>query len=81
MGKVLHLPAWLVEHDGLFYNFYNAANAESSRWASPLQPTSWTGPGTPATRSCATARRYDEQFCSDGKVFRDGDHWVMFYFA
>jgi beta-xylosidase len=24
---------------------------------------------------------YDEQFCSDGKVFRDGDHWVMFYFG
>ena len=20
-------------------------------------------------------------FCSDGKVFRDGDHWVMFYFG
>lgn len=24
---------------------------------------------------------YDAQFCSDGKVFRDGDHWVMFYFG
>jgi hypothetical protein len=24
---------------------------------------------------------YDEQFCSDGKVFRDGDHWIMFYFG
>jgi len=24
---------------------------------------------------------YDEKFCSDGKVFRDGDHWVMFYFG
>ena len=24
---------------------------------------------------------YDSQFCSDGKVFRDGDHWVMFYFG
>ena len=24
---------------------------------------------------------YDEQFCSDRKVFRDGDHWTMFYFG
>ncbi len=24
---------------------------------------------------------YDERFCSDGKVFRDGDHWSMFYFG
>ena len=24
---------------------------------------------------------YDEQFASDPKVFRDGDHWVMFYFG
>ena len=24
---------------------------------------------------------YDEKFVSDGKVFRDGDHWVMFYFG
>ena len=24
---------------------------------------------------------YDSQVCSDGKVFRDGDHWVMFYFG
>ena len=24
---------------------------------------------------------YDESFCFDGKVFRDGDHWVMFYFG
>jgi predicted GH43/DUF377 family glycosyl hydrolase len=24
---------------------------------------------------------YDSRLCSDGKVFRDGDHWVMFYFG
>ncbi|MCX7006801.1 MAG: hypothetical protein NTY53_06070, partial [Kiritimatiellaeota bacterium] len=23
----------------------------------------------------------DEKFCSDPKVFRDGDHWTMFYFG
>ena len=24
---------------------------------------------------------YDEDFASDPKVFRDGDHWAMFYFG
>ena len=24
---------------------------------------------------------FDSQFCSDPKVYRDGDHWVMFYFG
>jgi hypothetical protein len=24
---------------------------------------------------------YDEQLCSDGKVFFDRDHWVMLYFG
>ncbi|MBI5092909.1 MAG: hypothetical protein HZB26_10765 [Candidatus Hydrogenedentes bacterium] len=24
---------------------------------------------------------YDEQFASDPKVFRDGDHWTIFYFG
>jgi predicted GH43/DUF377 family glycosyl hydrolase len=24
---------------------------------------------------------YDESFCSDPKIFRDGDHWVMIYFG
>lgn len=24
---------------------------------------------------------FDERFCSDPKVFRDGGHWTMFYFG
>jgi hypothetical protein len=73
---------WLVEHAGKFYDFYNAANGgvEQMGLATSSDLLTWTRhPGNPVVRN----RRggYDEQFCSDGKVFRDGDHWVMFYFG
>ena len=56
--------------------------AASSRWAWPLSTDllNWKRyAGNPVVRNRPGG--YDEQFCSDGKVFRDGDHWVMFYFG
>jgi predicted GH43/DUF377 family glycosyl hydrolase len=35
--------------------------------------------GNPIVRNRAGG--FDAQFCSDGKIFRDGDHWTMFYFG
>ena len=73
---------WLVEHQGKFYNFYNAANGgiEQLGVATSTELLNWTRyPGNPVVRNRAGA--YDAQFCSDGKVFWDGDHWVMFYFG
>ena len=73
---------WLVEHEGRFYNFYNAANGsvEQIGLATSTDLLNWTRhPGNPVLRNRPGG--YDEQFCSDGKVFRDGDHWVMFYFG
>ena len=73
---------WLVEHEGRFYDFYNAAggHAEQTGIAFSTDLLNWSRyAGNPVLRN----RRggYDEQFCSDPKVFRDGDHWVMFYFG
>jgi len=73
---------WLVEHEGRYYNFYNAANggAEQLGLATSTDLLNWTRyPGNPVLRNRPGG--HDEQFCSDGKVFRDGDHWVMFYFG
>jgi predicted GH43/DUF377 family glycosyl hydrolase len=36
-------------------------------------------PGSPILRNRPDG--YDAQFASDPKVFRDGDHWTMFYFG
>ena len=73
---------WLVEHAGRFYNFYNAANGpiEQLGLATSGNLLDWTRyAGNPVIRNRPGG--YDEKFCSDGKVFRDGDHWTMFYFG
>ena len=73
---------WLVEHEGRFFDFYNAANGhvEQSGLAFSGDLLNWTRhTANPVLRNRAGG--YDEKFCSDPKVFRDGDHWTMFYFG
>lgn len=73
---------WLVEHQGRFFNFYNAAQGgvEQTGLAFSTDLLSWMRfPANPVIRNRPGG--FDEQFASDPKVFRDGDHWVMFYFG
>jgi len=73
---------WLVEHQGRFFDFYNAANGgiEQMGMARSDDLLNWKRhPGNPVVRNRPGG--FDERFCSDGKVFRDGDHWTMFYFG
>jgi hypothetical protein len=73
---------WLLEHAGRFYDFYNAANGgtEQMGMASSTNLLDWKRyDQNPIVRNRRGS--YDESFCSDGKVFRDGDHWTMFYFG
>lgn len=73
---------WLVENEGRFYNYYNAADGgrEQMGMATSTNLIDWTRhDGNPVLRNRAGG--YDAEFCSDGKVFRDRDHWVMFYFG
>jgi len=75
---------WLVEHEGRFYNFYNAKKMpewiEQMGLATSDNLTDWNrhseNPVIPVTPG-----GYDEKFVADGKVFWDTDHWVMFYFG
>ncbi len=73
---------WLVEQDGRFHDFYNAANGHNEQMgdATSTNLLDWNRyAGNPIVRNRPGG--YDSDFCSDGKVFRDGDHWVMFYFG
>ncbi len=73
---------WLVEQGDRFYDFYNAANGgtEQTGLAISSDLQSWTRhAGNPVVR--VRQGGYDERFASDPKVFRDGDHWIMFYFG
>ncbi len=74
---------WLIEEGGKFWNFYNAAKGSMEQMGivHSTDMLHWTRyPGNPIVRNGAPGS-YDEQFCSDGKVLRDGDHWAMFYFG
>ena len=73
---------WLVEHEGRFYDFYNAARdgIEQSGLAYSKDLLTWTRhEGNPVLRNRKGG--YDERFCSDPKVYRDGDHWTCIYFG
>lgn len=73
---------WLVEHEGRFYDFYNAARGgiEQTGLATSTDLLAWKRhTGNPIIRNRQGG--YDEKFCSDPKVFRDGDHWTMIYFG
>lgn len=73
---------WLLEADGKFWDFYNAAqgSCEQMGVATSTDMISWARyEGNPVVK--VRAEGYDSEFCSDGKVFRDGDHWVMIYFG
>ena len=86
--------SWLMEHDGLFYVFYNAKDVDD--YGSVVVPPPWIEQtGLAVSRDLVTWERYalnpvlsagapgafDERFASDPCVLRDGDVWVMFYFG
>lgn len=75
---------WLVEYKDKYYNFYNAKKMpqwiEQMGLATSENLMDWTRyESNPIVR--VRPGGYDNSFCSDGKVFRDGDHWIMFYFG
>ncbi|WP_243063582.1 hypothetical protein [Humibacter sp. RRB41] len=86
--------SWLMEHDGLFYVFYNAKNRDV--FGTVTVPPPWIEQtGVAVSNDLVNWRRlqddpvlragrsgdFDEIFASDPCVLRDGDRWVMFYFG
>ncbi|EDY84746.1 hypothetical protein VDG1235_4379 [Verrucomicrobiia bacterium DG1235] len=78
----IYLP-WLVEHEDLFYNFYNAANGklEQMGLATSDDLYHWKRYAENPVLSNGQKGTYHQVFCSDAKVFRDEDHWSMFFFG
>ncbi|MBK9137986.1 MAG: hypothetical protein IPM17_04385 [Verrucomicrobia bacterium] len=73
---------WLVEHRGRFFNFYNAANGGTEQTGLAFSTDLLTWMRYPANPVIPVrVGGFDEQFASDPKVFRDGDHWTMLYFG
>ena len=73
---------WLVEYNNQFYDFYNAASGSTEQTGLALSDNlfDWTRyPDNPIVK--VRPGGFDSQFASDPKVYRDGDHWIMFYFG
>ena len=74
---------WLVEAEGRYYDFYNAAAGEIEQMGLAFSDDliKWRRfEQNPVIRN-GPEGSYNQTFCSDGKVFRDRDHWVMFFFG
>ncbi len=77
----IYMP-WLLEYRGRFFDFYNAAHyshAQTGVASSPDMRHWIHSPANPGIRNQPGG--YDAGFASDPKVYRDGDHWTMFYFG
>ena len=79
--------SWLMEHDGIYYLFYNAKNQGDGRWieqtgvATSPDLIHWKRhPGNPILR-VGESGDFDDIFASDPCVFRFQDRWIMFYYA
>ena len=74
---------WLVEHQGKFYNLYNAANGHVEQMGLALSDDllTWRRYEHNPVIPNGPKGSYNEKFSSDGKIFRDGDHWVGFFFG
>ncbi len=76
----------LIEHNGVYYLFYNAKNQER-RWqeqtgvATSTDLKTWKRhEGNPVIRNGA-AGSWDERFASDPCVMLDRNRWLLFYFG
>jgi predicted GH43/DUF377 family glycosyl hydrolase len=74
---------WLVEHNGKFYNLYNAANGHIEQMGLALSDDllEWKRYEHNPVIPNGPKGSYNEKFSSDGKIYRNGDHWACFFFG
>ena len=79
--------SWLMEHDGVYYLFYNAKDKAEWPWleqtgiARSSDLVHWERyEGNPVLK-VGNPGSFDDVFASDPCVFRCGSDWVMFYFG
>lgn len=74
---------WLIENEGKYYNFYNAANGsvEQLGMASSSDLFEWKRNENNPVIPIGAEDSYNEKFSSDAKIFWDKDHWVSFFFG
>lgn len=81
-NKVIYSPC-VFEFDGKFWNFYNAkgiAGREQIGFATSTDLVQWKRyEGNPVIEN--NPNGYDALLAANPEIYRDKDHWVMFYFG
>jgi predicted GH43/DUF377 family glycosyl hydrolase len=74
---------WLLEHDGSYYNFYNAANGKIEQIGLAVSKNllNWERHENNPVIPVGPEGSYNERFSSDSKIFWDKDHWVSLFFG
>lgn len=74
---------WLIEHQGKYYNFYNAANGNTEQLGMAISSDllNWKRYENNPVIPVGPGGSYNEKFSSDAKIFWDKDHWVAFFFG
>jgi predicted GH43/DUF377 family glycosyl hydrolase len=78
--------SWILEHEGVYYLFYNAKDrhepwVEQTGVAMSTDLVHWERhPGNPVL-TVGPPGAMDDRFASDPCVLRHGDTWVMFYYG
>jgi len=82
LATFAHQP-WLVEHNGKYYNFYNAANGHIEQTGVALSDNllEWKRYENNPVIPNGPEGSFNEKFSSDSKIFWDKDHWISFFFG
>ncbi len=79
--------AWLLEHGGIYYLFYNAKDRTEGAWveqtgvATSRDLVHWERyPGNPVL-PVGPQGAWDDHFASDPVVLRDRETWLLFYYG
>lgn len=79
--------SWLMEHDSVFYLFYNAKNRGLQPWiektgfATSTDLSTWKKSPSNPVLSVGEAGSFDDLFASDPCILRHKGQWAMFYFG
>lgn len=74
---------WLIEHEGKYYNIYNAANGSIEQMGLAVSDNllEWKRYENNPVIPNGPEGSYNENFSSDIKIFWDEDHWIGFFFG
>jgi len=79
--------SWFMEHDGVFYLFYNAKNITEGDWKEQIgfayssDLRTWTKYPLNPVITTGDTRSFDGRFASDPCVFYHDGYWLLFYFG